>query len=98
MTAPPPSAITAGSGVGERRADRVRLDLAEALLPALLEQLGDRLAGALLDRVVEVEERAVEPRRQLAAERRLAGAHEPDQDDVPVERVHSGSDHAMRSR
>ena len=51
-------------GLGERRADRVRLDLAEALLPALLEELRDRLAGALLDRVVEVEERAARAARR----------------------------------
>ena len=69
--------------------------------PALVEQLGDRLARALLDRRVEVEERAAEARRELAAERRLAGAHEPDQDDVPVEGVFGterGSGQEMRSR
>ena len=80
-----------GLGLGERHADGVRLDLAEPVLAALLEELRDRLAGALLDRVVEVDERPAEPRRELAPERRLARAHEADERDVAVERVQDQS-------
>ena len=60
----------------------LRLERAKAVLPVLREELGDRRAELLLDHLVEVEERPVEPPRHLAADRRLAGSHEADEDDV----------------
>src|SRR5919198_2908653 len=64
-------------------ANEPRLELAESLLPPLLEDLPDRSLGPL-DLLVDVEERTIEPCRDLPPERRLADAHEPDQDDVLV--------------
>src|SRR5438034_1130639 len=55
------------------------LDLAE---DAPLEELPDR-ALSLLDLGVHIEKRPIQPRRNLPAERRLAGAHEADQRDMP---------------
>src|SRR5207248_2539841 len=72
---------------GERDADGMLLDPPELGLAALGEELGDRLAGALLDRRVEIEEGTVEPLGELAPERGLARAHEADEDDVAAERV-----------
>ena len=71
----------------QRNPRRVALDLPEGALAALLEELRDRLPRPLLDRAVEVEELAPEPHRRVAAERRLSGAHEADEDDVPAEGV-----------
>ena len=62
----------------------LRLECAEAVLAVLCEELGDRRAELLLDHLVEVEERPVEAPRHLAADRRLAGSHEADEDDVLV--------------
>src|SRR5206468_2006314 len=45
----------------EGDAHGVLLDPAELVLPPLGEELADRLAGALLDRGVEIEEGALEP-------------------------------------
>jgi hypothetical protein len=53
------------------------------------EEVGDRRSCALLDRVVEVDERATEALGQLTADRRLARAHEADEDDVTVQDVDS---------
>src|SRR5207247_6643639 len=72
---------------GEGDAHGVLLDPAELVLPPLGEDLADRLAGALLDRGVEIEEGALEPLAELPAERRLARAHEADEDDVAPEGV-----------
>ena len=54
------------------------------------EQLGDGGAGLLGDELVDVEERQPDQLRGLAAERRLARAHEADQREVAV--------HSIRSR
>ncbi len=51
---------------------------------ARLEELDDRLARAVLDLVVGVDELPAEPERDLLSDRRLAGAHEPDQGEVSV--------------
>ena len=59
-------------GARERHPGCVPLDLAEPALAALLEQLGDRLPGPLLDRPVEVEELPAEPCRRVLPVRRLA--------------------------
>ena len=77
-----------GVGGGQRNLHGVLLDPPELVLAALGEELGDRLAGAFFDRRVDVEEGAVETFAELPAERRLARAHETDEDDVAAERVH----------
>ena len=76
----------------ERLRDDLLLDPAE-LGHAALEELADR-AEALFDLLVGVDERAIRQARELAAERRLPRAHEPDQREVLVYRA----DHGMRSR
>ena len=60
---------------------------------ATLEELADR-AEALLDLFVRVDERSLREPRELAAQRRLPGAHEADEREVLVYRA----DHGMRSR
>ena len=65
-----------------RLAQKAGLQLSEGGLAALLEELPDRPFGPL-DLVVDVEERPPEPVGHLGADRRLAGAHEADQHDVP---------------
>src|SRR3954468_16957680 len=82
-------------GACEGEAHGVLLDPPELLLSPLGEELADRLAGALLDRSVEIEEGTFEPLGQLPPERRLARAHEADEDDVAPERVQR---QPMRSR
>ena len=57
---------------------------AELDLAALLEDLGDGLAQAALDLAVEVDEPPAQPLRELQPERRLAGAHESDEREMPV--------------
>src|SRR5207253_666000 len=84
---PAPQRDHGGVGGGQRHPHGVLLDPPELVLAALGEELGDRLAGAFFDRGVEVEERAVEAIAELPAERRLARAHETDEDDVAAERV-----------
>ena len=78
VTAPPPSAITAGSGAASAARTACASISRKPLLAALLEELRDRLAGALLDRLRRGRGTRGRAARQLAAERRLAGAHEPD--------------------
>ena len=51
------------------------LELAEGILAALGEDLGDAQAGTRLDDVVDRDELAAEERRQLRSEGRLPGAH-----------------------
>ncbi len=60
-----------------------RLELPERGLAPRLEQLPD-WAVRRLDLPVHVVERPPEPSRDLGADRRLAGAHEPDEDEVTV--------------
>jgi hypothetical protein len=51
---------------------------------AAVEELGDRNALRFLDRLVEIDEVALQRFRHLSAQCRLAGAHEADQRDVLV--------------
>src|SRR5690242_10813225 len=67
----------------ERRSDELRLELAERSLALRLEQVPDR-PFRTLDLVVDVVERPPQPFGDLAAERRLARAHEADEDEVAV--------------
>jgi hypothetical protein len=60
------------------------LEHPELELPPPREQLGNRLVCAFLELAVEVEELAAEPASDLDPERRLAGAHEADERQVPV--------------
>ena len=71
-----------------------RLELAEGGFPARGEDLGDRPLRAL-DLRVHVHEGPPEPARDLRADRRLAGSHEADEDEVLLQRVGC---HGMRSR
>jgi hypothetical protein len=57
-------------------------EVAEGFLSVVLENPADRLAGALHDEGVGVEDRIAEGVRQLPADGRLPGAHEADQNDV----------------
>jgi hypothetical protein len=67
-----------------QRLDRdVLLRLAEPLLPALLEDLGDGLAALPLELRVDVDERPADALGNLGPHGRLAGAHEADQHEVP---------------
>jgi hypothetical protein len=59
------------------------LELAKRCFSLLLEQLPDRPLGPL-DLLVHVVERPVQPQRHLPAERRLAGAHEANQREMPT--------------
>ena len=79
----------------ERLAEHVRLDPAKRLLAVRFEDVRDLLAVAGLDLAVDVDDRPEEPRSERRRHRRLPRAHEPDQRDVPVERVQR---HEMRSR
>jgi hypothetical protein len=68
-----------------QRVDRDRLlEHTELQLAAPREQLGNRLARAVLELAVEIDELAAEPARELDPERRLARAHEADEREVPV--------------
>ncbi len=60
------------------------LRLAELLL-AEREPFGNRTRRAPLDLRVEIDERPVQEQRDVLAERRLAGAHEADDRDVPLQ-------------
>ena len=71
-----------GRARAQRRKRVLGLARAERRLAAGLEDPRDRLLA--LDLAVDVDERTAEPRRQLLAEGRLAGAHEADQGDVSV--------------
>jgi hypothetical protein len=58
------------------------LQRAKAVLAVLRKDLRDRRLQLLLDHLVEVEELPVQPSCHLTADRRLAGSHEADEDDV----------------
>src|ERR671935_51589 len=73
----------AGLAPGGGVLNELCLDRAEGELALACEQLPDRAVRAL-DLAVDVVERAAEAARDLAAERGLASAHEPDQDEVPL--------------
>ena len=60
------------------------LEHPEPLLAQLDERLWDRAPERSLELAVEIDEGPAEPFRDLRAQSRLAGAHEPDQGDVPV--------------
>ena len=78
---PPPVATTTWRG-GSWSSSTCALDGAEVRLAVLREDLGDRLALALLDQLVDVAAR--QPRRRASARAtvRLAGGHEADQVDL----------------
>jgi len=63
--------------------DGLRFELAERGLPARREEVRDRAMRAL-ELGVDVPERPPEPLRDRLPERRLARAHEADEDEVPV--------------
>ena len=67
----------------ERFPDEPGLELAERRFTARLEQLRDRDVRRG-DRLVDVDELPAEQACDVPAPRRLAGAHEADEDDVPV--------------
>jgi hypothetical protein len=64
----------------ERRSERRGLEIAEARLALLREDLRDTAAGRLLDQRVGVAQRPVEPRRQQPPDRRLARSTQADED------------------
>ncbi len=66
----------------EHRRGNPRLDHPEPRLAVAREELLDRRARLALDLVVEVDEGPIEPTRYLAAERRLARAHEAGEREV----------------
>ena len=68
----------------ERRERGLGLEQAELDLAPCLEQLRNRLARRTLELAVEIDEPPPEPVGDLEAKRALAGAHEPDERDVPV--------------
>ncbi len=68
---------------GEHVSRNAFLDAAEGRL-AVLEQLRDRRPARTFDLVVEVDERPANALRDRTAERRLAGAHEADERELPA--------------
>ena len=97
-SAPPPSSTTASSRRPRTSAAAVLLERAERSLALLVEDLRDRASGATLDDVVDGDERASEPLRELRSECGLARAHEADERDVPVERGQGAFSGSMRAR
>ena len=75
--------------------EEARLDLPEGRLALLGEELPDRAMSAL-DLAVDIQERPAETLRHLRADRRLASAHEADEDEVAVDSVQCGR--PIRSR
>src|SRR5207302_9379912 len=69
--------LTPGADVS----DEARLELAERGFAFALEEFPDR-AVRLLDLAIDVVERSVEAARHLRTDRRLSGAHEPDEREV----------------
>ncbi len=67
---------------GQQPADHPALAGAEVALAVAGEQFGDRAARRQLDLRIGVAERQAQSRRQPPADRGLAGAHQPDQDDA----------------
>jgi hypothetical protein len=63
--------------------DHPALALAELGFPEAVEQFGDGAAGGELDFGVGIVEGQAEPGGESAADRCLAGAHQPDQHDAP---------------
>ena len=87
MTAPPPVATTvrtAGSGSAGPEVGRppARSRARNAASPSLGEDLRDRPAGRLLDRLVEVDERRAVAMGEPPPDGALAAAGQPDEDDV----------------
>jgi hypothetical protein len=72
------------AGAVKQVRDHLVLKGAEAGLSVVREHLPDRLARPLFDHLVAVGERDAEVRGEQAAHRRLARAHEPDEDDHPA--------------
>ena len=72
---------------GEHVVRDVLLERTEARLAAGREQLLHRGAGALLDLLVQVEERPSRPGGRRRARARLPGAHEAGEREVPAQRV-----------
>ena len=64
------------------RLERLGLELAEARLAVLAEDLGDRLPLARDDHVVRLDEAAAETAREQPPDGRLPGAHEAHEDNV----------------
>ena len=93
-TAPPPRAITAGSGASSAADGDRLLGDPEPGFPVPREQLLDRRARPALDLLVEVDEGPAEPARDLAPLRRLSRAHEAGEREMAVQSVRG---HRMRS-
>ena len=86
VNVPPPVAMTALSRWRvERRTSRSRLRKYGSPCCAKRSLIDDLLRR--LDQLIEIEEGSAEARRQLAPDRRLAGAHEADEIDFHVEAV-----------
>src|SRR5207248_4322391 len=76
------------------RLERLGLELAEARLAVLAEDLGDRLPLARDDHVVRLDEAAAETAREQPPDGRLPGTHEAHEDNV----VRRHPPHRIRSR
>ena len=76
--------MTSGSGSAERLDERGGLQDPERRLAVGLEDLAHGAAGAGLDELVGVDQPPAETGGDLASDRRLAGAHHPDEDDVAI--------------
>jgi hypothetical protein len=68
----------------ERRQRRLGLEQPELDLAALLEQLRNRLPHRTLELAIEIDQSPPEPLGDLDTQDAFAGAHEPDERDVPV--------------
>jgi hypothetical protein len=73
-----------GVRLSQRPADGLGLQHTEGGFAPLAEDLRDRPPGLPLDLAIEVDEFAPQAVGDLAADGRLAGAHEADEGDVPV--------------
>ena len=89
MKAPPPVASTRGPSC-QQPGDDAALAVAELGLAADGEDVRDGHAGGILDLVVGVEEGQPQRLGQPAADRALAGAHQPDEHDASACRAWPG--------
>ena len=87
VTMLPLVAMTKCAVLAQHVFQRLALGAAEGLLAEHVEDLAQWRAAAALDLAVELDEGHVEPRRQQAAERRLAAAAQADQRDAPAPQI-----------
>ena len=88
VIAPPPSASAALIAAVQQLECDLLLPAAERGLAVLGEDALDRLAGAGFDHLVDIERVGREGLGGAGGGGRLAGAHEPNADDVAVGRAH----------